>query len=216
MLWFLCPNFCLRFSCGLPFQNQPILGHVFKLWRGYQLWRLSQHFENWIADVLNTTGRGKGSRFFWKMEYLTSKQAPIDWCSWTKDPPGSTAQLWIWSSQAQAHLQQCGLSWSCLQNGRGSMCLAGGVWSTLALKGIYKQASTWALWTDLLIQCGFSGKPSSSCTSARWFRQNRRGEICSDKTKVSTSFSQKNSRWTRISEENVSLPFPPLASPPAS
>lgn len=26
-----------------------------------KLWRLSQHFENWIADVLNSTGRGKWS-----------------------------------------------------------------------------------------------------------------------------------------------------------
>lgn len=43
-----------------------------------------------------STGRGKWSLFFRKMECLTSEKAHIDWCSWTKEHPGSTAQLWIW------------------------------------------------------------------------------------------------------------------------
>lgn len=161
-----------------------------------------------------STGRGKWSLFFRKMECLTSEQAHIDWCSWTKDYPGSTAQLWIWvkpgtssSPVVWAELVLCS-AWnrfhvpgrSCMEHIRTCRDLQTGFNLAFVNRPIHP------MWLLRQARLGLCFR----------LRQNRREEICSDKTEESTSFFQKNSRWTQISEENVELPFPPLSSLPAS
>ena len=124
---------------------------------------------------------------------------------------------WKYSSASDLGQAQCkrisnNVGWAGLSCGAEELpvCLARGAQSRLALAEIYKQASTYALWIDLLIQrCDFSGKPNPCCTSARWFRQNKSEEICSDKTKVNPNFFRKlkmNLNFWRKSVTHFSSP----------